>query len=116
MNIYVNIDMEKTGKRLERVIRAAGFSVKTIQNYLHLSCPQPIYRWFKGQILPSVDHLYVLSGLLGMHMEELIVPKQYSRQIVLMQTRDRAFAWDECRSNDECRLLAYYQSICRMAA
>ena len=39
MNIYTNIDMEKTGKRLKDAIRAAGFDVKTIQNYLHLSCP-----------------------------------------------------------------------------
>ena len=116
MNIYTNIDMEKTGKRLKDAIKAAGFDVKTIQNYLHLSCPQPIYRWFRGKVLPSVDHLYVLSGLLGVHMEELIVPKQHSRQIVLVQTGDIAYAWDECHSKAEHRLLEYYRRIRRMAA
>ena len=49
--------------------------MKDIQTLLMLSCPQPIYRWFKGQVLPSVDHLYVLSKILKIHMEDLLVPK-----------------------------------------
>ena len=50
--------------------------MKDIQRILQLSCPQPIYRWFKGQILPSVDHLYVLSRVLNCHMEELLAEKR----------------------------------------
>lgn len=116
MNIYTNIDMKKTGKRIETVVKAAGFDVKTIQSYLHLSCPQPIYRWFKGQVLPSVDHLYVLSGLLGVHMEELLVPKRRRRQVLLVQAGELEFFADECLSKMECRVQAYYQYICRCAA
>lgn len=56
-------------------IEKAGYTVKDIQKILQLSCPQPIYRWFKGMILPSVDHLYVLSRLLKVHMEDLLVPQ-----------------------------------------
>lgn len=72
-NDYLYIDLKKTGKRLENLMRKKGYSVKDIQNILHLSCPQPIYRWMRGQILPSVDHLYVLSRVLQVHMEELLV-------------------------------------------
>lgn len=75
-NSYPDIDMKKTGLLLKNRILSAGYSVKDIQEKLGLSCPQPIYRWFKGLILPSVNHLFVLSQLLGMHMEELLVPKQ----------------------------------------
>ncbi len=73
--MYDNIDMIKTGALLKRRIENAGYTVRDIQNILHLSCPQPIYRWYKGTILPSVDHLYVLSKLLKMHMEDLLVPR-----------------------------------------
>ena len=73
---YVSIDMEQTGRILRQKIRQKGYSVKDIQKLLHLSCPQPVYRWFKGQILPSVDHLYVLSRVLSCHMEELLVEKR----------------------------------------
>lgn len=73
---YFNIDMEATGEKLRSTIYTSGYSVKDVQNYLQLSCPQPIYRWFKGQVLPTVDHFYMLSKLLGVHMEDLIVPKK----------------------------------------
>ena len=46
--MYENIDMKKTGLLLKETIEKTGYTVKDIQNILHLSCPQPIYRWFKG--------------------------------------------------------------------
>ena len=73
--IYPNIDMQKTGRKLKRIIESAGFTPRMIQEYLHLSCVQPIYRWYKGSILPSVDHLLMLSELLDVHMEDLLVKK-----------------------------------------
>ena len=61
MLMYGNIDMERTAILLKELFDGSGYTVKDIQKILHLSCPQPIYRWFRGSILPSVDHLYVLS-------------------------------------------------------
>lgn len=69
-----SIDMEATGRKLKRMIKKSGYTVKEIQEYLNLSCPQPIYRWCKGTVLPSIDHLYALSKLLHIHMEDMIVP------------------------------------------
>lgn len=81
---YLNIDMKRTGMKLRFVMENAGYDVKTIQEYLHLSCPQPIYRWFKGIVLPSVNHLYMLSVLTGIHMEELLVPEQTKQKEALL--------------------------------
>ena len=72
---YQNIDMRLTGLWLKRCTTQKGYSAKELQHYLHLSCPQPVYRWFKGQVLPSVNHLYCLSKLLELHMEALLVPE-----------------------------------------
>ena len=69
------IDMEKTGFLLKLYSMKYGYSVKDIQTYIGLSCPQPVYRWFKGKILPSVENLLKLSELYNVHMEELIVKK-----------------------------------------
>ena len=73
---YLGIDLAGTGRYLEELIGKSGFSVKGIQNILHLSCPQPIYRWMKGQMLPTVDHLFMLSKLLGIHMEDFLIEKK----------------------------------------
>lgn len=71
--MYQPIDQIKTGIKLKMMLSTAGYDVKYIQEYLHLSCPQSIYRWFKGKVLPSVEHLCALSRLLNVHMEELLV-------------------------------------------
>lgn len=71
--MYQPIDQIKTGIKLKMLISAAGYEVKDIQEYLYLSCPQPVYRWYKGKILPSVEHLCALSKLLNVHMEDLLV-------------------------------------------
>ena len=71
--MYQPIDQIKTGLKLKMILKEAGHDVKYIQEYLHLSCPQSIYRWFKGKVLPSVEHLCALSKLLNVHMEDLLV-------------------------------------------
>ena len=76
---YPNIDMPRTGRKLKQLLESAGYTPKMIQEYLHLSCVQPIYRWYKGLVLPSVDHLLMLSELLDVHMEELLVKRVVPR-------------------------------------
>ena len=42
---------------------------------LNLSCPNPIYRWMKGQALPSIDNLYMIHRIFDVHMEDMLVAK-----------------------------------------
>lgn len=78
--------MRETGRQLTRLIQKSGYSVGEIQNLLHLSCPQPVYRWMKGQVLPTVDHLYVLAKLFRIHMEELLVQKERGTAELIWET------------------------------
>lgn len=104
--MYQPIDQVKTGIKLKRMLKAAGYEVRDIQEYLHLSCPQSIYRWFKGKILPSVEHLCALSKLLNVHMEDLLVLQgQYTEETLTeLQDDERAV-----------RLLSYMKRLQRAA-
>ena len=82
-----SINIRKTGTRLKYLAKCNGYSVKDIQEYLGLCCPQSIYRWYKGKILPSIDNLFRLSELYGMHMEELLV-KDNAKVIFIFETMD----------------------------
>lgn len=79
---YPHIDIQRTGVLLKKKVEEAGYTVKELQEKLMLSCPQPIYRWFKGKVLPSVNHLYALSQMLHVHMEELLVTDNQSDVLV----------------------------------
>ena len=104
---YPNIDMLQTGLQLKLYMDRAGMSVKDIQEYLYLSCPQPIYRWIQGKILPSVDHLLMLSELFGVHMEDLLVKKQRMPQIDYYIYNDIGF---------QKRIITYYRTFVSFAA
>ncbi len=86
--VYPNLDMQRTGRKLKHMMEAAGYTPRIIQEYLHLSCVQPIYRWYKGKILPSVDHLFMLSELLNVHMEDFLVKKNAEPLICDMELCD----------------------------
>lgn len=84
LDIYANIDMKKSGQKMKQMIISAGYDVKAIQHYLRLSCPQPVYRWFHGKVLPTVDHLFMLSKLLDVHMEDFLVEKVDEKQFMFI--------------------------------
>lgn len=104
------IDMKKTGMQLQRLVKQNGYSVKDIQRYLSLSCPQPVYRWFKGYILPSVDNLLRLSELFHVHMEELLVKEMSIQECIIRSSME--YDW---HSNDSHvfykRMKAYYLQL-----
>ena len=102
--MFQPIDQIKTGIKLKIMLKIAGYDVKYIQEYLHLSCPQSIYRWFKGKALPSVEHLCALSKLLNVHMEDLLVLEGESLthsmiKLVNNPTTKRLFAYANCIQN-----------------
>ena len=102
-NTYPNIDMQQTGRKMKRMLESAGYTPRMIQDYLHLSCVQPIYRWYKGLILPSVDHLFMLSKLLGVHMEDFLAKKE---QRLILCDVERFYFQDSQK-----RYFKYYNNI-----
>lgn len=104
--MYQPIDQMKTGINLKMMLKAAGYDVKYIQEYLYLSCPQSIYRWFKGKVLPSVEHLCALSKLLNVHMEDLLV----------MQGENIGYSMEKLLNDPSAkRLLAYTKCFQKVA-
>ena len=59
--MYKVIDIIETGKNIKKKISDSGLTVTEIQIALELSAPQSIYRWFRGETLPSIDNLYTMD-------------------------------------------------------
>ena len=99
------IDMKLTGKKLSYLAKLHGYCVKDIQKYLGLACPQPVYRWYKGIILPSVDNLLRLSELFGIHMEEMLVTDSMKRISTFEIVENNNTAMEK-------RILLYVSKLC----
>ena len=75
-NIHPVIDMEATGKNIEKIMKEEGVSPKIFARIMGWERPQAVYRWYYGETLPSVDTLSVLSKILNRPIEALLVMRE----------------------------------------
>ena len=98
------IDPVATGKNILSLRRKKGLTVRDLQAYFGFEAPQAIYRWQYGKTLPSVDNLYALSALLGVPMEQILVPASAHGSVMNMekqQVTPAASAFHACKSVHE---------------
>ncbi len=69
----VSINMEATGKNIARLREENGLSVKDLQNIFGFATPQAIYKWQRGQALPTVDNLALLAEIFHVSVDEILV-------------------------------------------
>lgn len=68
------IDMKATGKRIKNLIAGQGISPKDISEKTGVVTVQAIYKWLRGENIPSVDNLILLKELLGLDcIDEIVV-------------------------------------------
>lgn len=67
------IDMVATGRRIKVLRKASGMTVRQMQDVFGFSTPQAIYKWQRGECMPTLDNLIVLSALFGVPMDEIVV-------------------------------------------
>lgn len=84
------IDPIATGANIARLRKERGLSVRDLQTYFGFEEPQAIYKWQRGQSLPTVDNLYALAALLGVSMDEILVQSRPKLNIISCEQRAEA--------------------------
>ena len=67
------INMEATGSNIKALIKEKGLTVKEIQNMLGFNNPQSIFKWLRGETMPTLDNLIILAYILGVSMDNIII-------------------------------------------
>ncbi len=67
------INIKETGVHLKKVIEQYGYTVKEIKELLGLSTTKAIYKWLKGENLPTVDNLVILADTFNITVDELLI-------------------------------------------
>ncbi|MCI6887712.1 MAG: helix-turn-helix domain-containing protein [Lachnospiraceae bacterium] len=67
------IDPVATGRRINELRTANHLSVADIKEYLGFATTNAVYKWLKGESMPTVDNLLALSLLFRVSMNEMIV-------------------------------------------
>ena len=66
------INIEKTGERIQRLRKERGLTVRQITDALGL-IPQTYYKWVWGKAVPSIDSLIGLADIFGVKVDDIIV-------------------------------------------
>ena len=71
--VYPVINMVATGERIRELRKQNHLRVEDISRFMGFESEQAIYKWQRGDSLPTVDNLYALSRLFGTTVEDIIV-------------------------------------------
>ncbi len=79
---YPVIDLIATGRNISALRTARGLSVADLQEFFGFDAPQAIYKWQKGQTLPTTENLYALATILEVPIEDILIPMRPKFQIL----------------------------------
>jgi Predicted transcriptional regulators len=73
MNNMPVIDMTATGMNITRLRINAGLTVRDLQTIFGFSTPQAIYKWQRGDAMPTLDNMLVLAAVFGVTIDDILV-------------------------------------------
>lgn len=65
--------MTATGSNIKSLIKANGLKVAEIQAVYGFNTPQSIFKWMRGEAMPSIDNLVILAHILGVSIDRIII-------------------------------------------
>lgn len=87
---YPVIDMVAIGARIRKLRKERGITVRELSDYFGFSEPQAIYKWQRGDSLPTVDNLLLLSRILGTTMEDILIGDDGMSSVFLWKNKRKS--------------------------
>lgn len=69
------LDPVATGRNIDDIRRDRNLSVAALKDALGLSTTYAIYKWFRGDSMPTLDNIVILSSILKVSINDMIVTK-----------------------------------------
>ena len=71
-----SIDMAATGINIAQMRQRSGMTVQDLQNIFGFSSPQAIYKWQRGEAMPTIDNLVILASVFDTTMDAIVIRNQ----------------------------------------
>ena len=67
------IDMTATAANIGRMMGAAGVTAADVAEAMGFTTRNAVYRWLRGDTLPTLDNMVILADLLGAGVDDILV-------------------------------------------
>ena len=72
----ITIDLKATGDNIKRLRDVNGLTNMDLQNAFGFNTQQALFKWFRGDALPTVDNLVILADLFGVTVDQILVTRR----------------------------------------
>ena len=69
---YPVLDARAPGARIKELRKARHLTVEDVAGFMGFESEQAVYKWQRGDSLPTVDNLYALSRLFGTSVDNIL--------------------------------------------
>ncbi len=69
---FAVLNAKKTGERIKELRKENHLTVEEVSSYMGFESVQAVYKWQRGDSLPTVDNLYALSQLFSTPVDEIL--------------------------------------------
>ena len=85
MTTIPTINTVETGRNIRRLRRDRGLSIQDVQNALLVN-RQTVFKWQRGDTLPTLDNLVILAELFNVKLDDIVVTaKQHLTKVLLIR-------------------------------
>lgn len=69
---YPVLNAKATGVRIKELRKAHHLKVEDVASFMGFESVQAVYKWQRGDSMPTVDNLYALSRLFGTSVDDIL--------------------------------------------
>lgn len=69
---YPVLDAKATGARIKELRKKRHLKVEDVSRFMGFESEQAVYKWQRGDSLPTVDNLYALSRLFETSVDDIL--------------------------------------------
>ena len=67
------IDVKATGTNIKNIIKSKGFRIADVQARCGFNTPQAIFKWMRGDAVPTIDNLIILADMFDVPIDKIII-------------------------------------------
>ena len=81
---YPTLDLKATGERIRELRRRQHLKVEEVARFMGFESAQAVYKWQRGDSLPTVDNLFALSKLFEVTVDDILVERREESESSLL--------------------------------
>ncbi len=73
----ITVDPYGTGQKIKALMKERNISVNELSDKLGFTTTHAVYKWFRGENLPTLDNLVAIAHILEVSMDYIVAVKAY---------------------------------------